>query len=139
MSKTQTLTANTIKSVVYSDFFTDFSRHTNTGQLNRKTNEDAVKQSIRNLLLTDFYERPYQPLIGSNLKALLFENFTPITHSLCKSYVKEVIDKYEPRANLLTTIVSPNIDGNSISLTIHFTIKNISEPATLQLILERTR
>ena len=55
MSKTQTLTANTIKTEVYSDFFTDFSRHTNTGQLNRKTNEDAVKQSIRNLLLTDFY------------------------------------------------------------------------------------
>ena len=72
MSKTQTLTANTIKSVVYSDFFTDFSRHINTGQLNKKTNEDAVKQSVRNLLLTNHYERPFQPQIGSNLKQLLF-------------------------------------------------------------------
>ena len=89
MSKTQTLTANTIKEVVYSDFFTDFSAHVNTGQLNKKTNEDAVKQSVRNLLLTDMYERPFQPTIGCNLRGLLFENFTPDTQLLAKKYIEE--------------------------------------------------
>ena len=59
MSKVSVATANTAKEIVFSDFFTDFSRSPTSGMLNRKTNEDAVKQSIRNLLLTDKYERPY--------------------------------------------------------------------------------
>ena len=97
MSKTQALTANTIKAIVYSDFFTDFSRHVNTGQLNKKTNEDAVKQSVRNLLLTDHYERPFQPKIGSNLRALLFENWTPALQLQCEKYIEEVATATKPK------------------------------------------
>ena len=139
MSKTQTLTANTIKEVVYSDFFTDFSAHVNTGQLNRKTNEDAVKQSVRNLLLTDRYERPFQPEIGSSLRSLLFENFTPDTQLLAKKYIEETIETYEPRAILMNVNVVPNIDGNAIQCSIVFRIINATEPTRLDLILERTR
>ena len=139
MSKTQTLTANTIKKVVYSDFFTDFSAHINTGQLNKKTNEDAVKQSIRNLLLTDMYERPFQPDIGCNLKKILFENFTPDTQLLAKKYIEETINIYEPRAILMNVRVAPNIDGNLLQCTIVFRIINSTIPTTLDLILERTR
>ena len=139
MSKTQALTANTIKSIVYSDFFTDFSRHVNTGQLNKKTNEDAVKQSVRNLLLTDHYERPFQPKIGSNLRALLFENWTPALQLQCEKYIEEVFDLYEPRADLLNIQVVPNIDGHAISVTISFRIINSTEPTTLELLVERTR
>ena len=139
MSKTQTLTANTIKKVVYSDFFTDFSAHINTGQLNKKTNADAVKQSIRNLLLTDMYERPFQPDIGCNLKKILFENFTPDTQLLAKKYIEETINIYEPRAILMNVRVAPNIDGNLLQCTIVFRIINSTIQTTLDLILERTR
>ena len=139
MSKTQTVTTETSKRVIYSDFFTDFSPHVNTGQLNKKTNEDAVKQSVRNLLLTDFYERPYQPKIGSNLKALLFENYGPETQILIIDAVTDVFDKFEPRAVLISVNPIANPDNNSISVTIKFRIINSTEPASLQLLIERVR
>ena len=139
MSKVQVVTANTFKKVVYSDFFTDFSVHDNTGQLNRKTNEDAVKQSIRNLLLTDYYERPMQPELGSNLKSLLFENFTPTTQIKAKAYIADVFENHEPRAELLETIINYNHAQQTLSVSIHFRIINSTEPTRLDLVLERTR
>ena len=139
MSKTQALTDLSISSVVYSDFFTDFSRHTNTGQLNKKTNELAVKQSIRNLLLTDHYERPFQPEIGSNLRSLLFDNFTPATQLQAEQYIKEVFTNHEPRAVLLDTAILPSPDMNSLQVSIYFRIINTTEPTQLDIIIERVR
>ena len=139
MSKTQALTDLSISSIVYSDFFTDFSRHTNTGQLNKKTNELAVKQSIRNLLLTDHYERPFQPEIGSNLRSLLFDNFTPATQLQAEQYIKEVFTNHEPRAVLLDTAILPSPDMNSLQVSIYFRIINTTEPTQLDIIIERVR
>ena len=139
MSKTQTKTVRNVTKVIYSDFFTDFSNHINTGQLNKKTNEDAVKQSIRNLLLTDFYERPYQPKIGSNLKALLFRNFTMATENSAKEYIKDVFEKHEPRAVLLNTNMVSSPDNNALQVSITFRIINSTVPASLQFLIERVR
>jgi len=139
MSKIQILTDHSIKKAVYSDFFTDFSRNSVTGQLNKKTNAEAVKQSIRNLLLTNRYERPFQPQIGSGLTGLLFENYTPGLELRAKKMVEEVFDNHEPRAELLKVIVGGDPDSNSLSFTIHFRIINTTEPETLEIILERTR
>ena len=139
MSKTKTLTDHNIKSIVYSDFFTDFSKNSATGQLNKKTNENAVKQAIRNLLLTDHYERPFQPAIGSNLRSLLFENFGPTTTLRAKEYIKETIEQYEPRADLIKTDVIANPDGNALGVSIYFRIINTIEPARLDINIERSR
>ncbi len=139
MSKLQILTDHSIKKEVYSDFFTDFSRNSVTGQLNRKTNAEAVKQSIRNLLLTDRYERPFQPEIGSGLKGLLFENFTPGVKLRAKKMIEEVFDNHEPRAHLMDTKVTSHPDQNMLSFQIIFRIINTTEPETLDIILERTR
>ena len=139
MSKIQTLTDHNIKKVVYSDFFTDFSRNSVTGQLNKKTNAEAVKQSVRNLLLTDRYERPFQPQIGSGLKGLLFENFTPGLRLRAKKMIEEVFDNHEPRAALIRVDVGGNPDNNTLSFQILFRIINTTQPETLELILERTR
>ena len=139
MSKLQILTDHSIKKEVYSDFFTDFSRNSVTGQLNRKTNAEAVKQSIRNLLLTDRYERPFQPEIGSGLKGLLFENYGPGLELRAKKMIEEVFDNYEPRAELLRVDVGGNPDRNTLTFQIHFRIINTTEPETLEIILERTR
>ena len=139
MSKIQTLTDHKTQKIVYSDFFTDFSRNSVTGQLNKKTNAEAVKQSVRNLLLTDRYERPFQPQIGSGLKGLLFENYTPGLELRAKKMVEEVFDNHEPRAELLKVDVGGNPDFNTLSFQITFRIINTTEPETLEIILERTR
>ena len=139
MSKTRTLSPHSIKTVVYSDFFTDFSVNSATGKLNTKTNELAVTQSVRNLLLTDHYERPFQPGIGSNLRSLLFENFTPATELQVEAYVKEVFDNHEPRANLLEVYTIPSPDLNSIGVSIVFSIINNTVPTQMDLMIERVR
>ena len=87
--------------IVFSDFFSDFSRNAITGELNKKTNVEAVKQSVKNLLLTDKYERLFQPEIGSGLKGLLFENATPFVQLQIDTYINSVIENYEPRAEII--------------------------------------
>ena len=123
MSKTTGKTTHSIKPIIYSDFFTDFSRSSDTGQLNRKTNENAVKQAVRNLLLTDHYERPFQPTIGSNLRSLLFEPFTVATEIRAKEYIEEVFDNWEPRADLIRTIINTDMDMYNMSLTMIHMLK----------------
>ena len=139
MSKVSVATANTAKEIVFSDFFTDFSRSPTSGMLNRKTNEDAVKQSVRNLLLTDKYERPYQPQIGSNIRALLFENWTPATGEIMKQYVQEVFDNFEPRAELVNCAVQANDSLNSIIVKIWFRLINSESIVEFDVILKRVR
>ena len=139
MSKVSVVTANTAKEIVFSDFFTDFSRSPTSGMLNRKTNEDAVKQSVRNLLLTDKYERPYQPQIGSNIRALLFENWTPATGEIMKQYVQEVFDNFEPRAELVNCAVQANDSLNSIIVKIWFRLINSESIVEFDVILKRVR
>ena len=139
MSKIQVVTANTARSVIYSDFFTDFSRHINTGQLNKKTNENAVKQSVRNLLLTNKYERLFQPTVGSNLKALLFENMSLHLPQIMNDYIAEVFENHEPRAEFLYADVNFDHDRNNANIDIHFMIINSQVQATLPITIERTR
>ena len=139
MSKTAVKTEKNIRPVIYRDFFTDFSMHSATGELNTKTNEEAVKQSIRNLLLTDKYERPMQPSIGSGLKGMLFENYLPETQIAIKQVVTDCIEYYEPRANLIDVIVVPELDGTSVTVTVTFGIINKPDPVNLDIVLERMR
>ena len=89
--------------------------------------------------MTNHYERPFQPEIGSNLQGLLFENITPATRLQVEQHVKEVFNNHEPRAELLDVVSSPNADMNSISVSIYFRIINTTEPAQLDLIIERVR
>lgn len=139
MSKVGQITEKTITPVVYSDFFTDFSRHAVTGQLNKKTNENAVKQSVRNLLLTNKYERLFQPDIGSNLTSMLFENAMPETRVMLEEYVEDVLVNYEPRAEFISAVADVNGDRNTMNVTVRFRIINTGEEVTLAVVLERNR
>jgi len=124
---------------VYSDFKTGFSVHPVKGDLTLNTNEDSVKRSIRNILLTNFYERPFQPLFGGNITSLLFENFTSSTLATTKQVVATAIKNYEPRAILHDIVLSGNPDSNELSVKIVFSTKNRTEPDVLDVILERVR
>lgn len=125
--------------VIYSDIFTNLDIHpVNKGVL-RKTNVDAVKQSIRNILLTDKGERPFQPNFGGNIRALLFDNATPQTFDFAKQNIRAAIESYEPRADVMDVVISGEIDRNEISITIVFRVINIETPVTLEVVLERVR
>jgi len=139
MSKLATITEVTTKVDFYSDMFTDFTRHVNTGELNKKTNENAVKQSVRNLLLTNKYERLFQPTVGSNLKALLFENMSLHLPQIMNDYIAEVFENHEPRAEFLYADVNFDHDRNNANIDIHFMIINSQVQATLPITIERTR
>jgi len=132
--------SGTIQSqIFFSDIDTDLTINPISEDVGRITNESAIRRSIRNLLLTDFYERPFKPDIGSNIRKLLFELITPITIELLQKSISDVIENYEPRANLIDVICTPYEDNNAIGVTIVFSIINREEPITMQLSLDRIR
>ena len=123
----------------YSDFFTNLSVHPTKNDLYREINEEAVKSSIRNLLLTNRGERIYNSSLGSDIRTILFENFSTATESVLSDLVRNTISNFEPRANVLQVYVNSEIDEHSIFITIVFNIINREEPITLELILNRIR
>ena len=105
----------------------------------RYTNENAIKRSIKNLLLTNKYERFFNPNIGSDINKLLFENISPeVTYAL-KERISNVIKTYEPRCRLTFVNVKPSEDENGYYITIEFETINTTSPATLQFSLNRTQ
>lgn len=127
------------KKELFSDFSIGFSVHPVTKQLSRKKNREAVKQSVKSLILTDFYERPFKPNIGCNIRASLFELFTPITQQKLETAVREVIENYEPRADIIDVYVEDRPDLNALSISVAFYINNDPDPIVLDVILERVR
>lgn len=123
----------------YTDLDLDFNRKPGNKDITKKIGDEAVKRSIRNLILTNFYDRPFQPRIGSNVQKLLFENFTDITAILISNAIKEVINNFEPRANVLGVDVIPSPDNNAFTANITFSIRNRTEPFVIDIFLERIR
>lgn len=101
--------------------------------------DQAVIRSVRNLLLTNHYEVPFNPSIGSNVRRLLFEPVTPLTASILKREIEDTINNYEPRVSLTSTLVECLPDENFYRVTITFYIVNRTEPLTVNFVLERLR
>jgi len=125
--------------VVYSDFFTDLDKHPIRSTVLRKTNVDAVKQSLRNLMLTDRGERLFQPNLGGNIRAMLFENITAQTFLTMQEHIKDVITAHEPRADVIDVVIAQTSQEHEVQVTIVFRVVNVQEPVTLELLLERVR
>lgn len=136
--KTKT-TPQTAKPLVYSDFYSNFDLELVKKDLLSYKNEDSVKRSIRNILLTDRGERFFNPTFGSDIRKMLFENFSPSTEQVVADLIKTAIGNHEPRANVLDVNVSGNPDQNSMYINIVFSVINKAEPVTLELILNRIR
>tara|TARA_B100001093_G_scaffold508198_1_gene569943 strand:+ start:5721 stop:6119 length:399 start_codon:yes stop_codon:yes gene_type:complete len=124
---------------VYSDFRNDFAFHPIKKDIVKVTNEEAIKQSVLNLLQTNQGERLFQPTLGGDLSAYLFENVTPFTEKAIQNAIVATIENYEPRAGLLDVIVSANPDMNRYSVTVSFYVINKEEPVQLDFILDRVR
>ena len=104
-----------------------------------KYNEQAVIRSIRNLLSTNLYERPFQPEVGSTLNALLFEPITSITATLIENEIVRMIKNYEPRATISQLNVTARPDSNEFDVSLYVYIGNQTTPTAINLILQRTR
>jgi len=126
-------------SELFSDLNLAFTAHPVTGAVTRKTDRDAVRQSVKSLVLTNFYERPFKPDIGCSIRNYLFELWTPATRQQMENAVIEVIKNYEPRAKLLRVAISDKPDMNSLVVSIAFTVRNDPTPVVLDVILERVR
>ena len=124
---------------IYKDLDLDFGRNTVTNDVNKLTDVEAVKRSVRNLINTNHFERPFHPEIGGNVRALLFENITPLTSLNLQRKVEEVLNNFEPRAKITQILADPDIDRNGYKLTIKFYVIGIQNPITVETFLERLR
>ena len=129
----------TSRQLDYSDLDLDFLPHPTTGDVLIKTGEAAIKRSVRNLILTNFYEKPFRPGIGSGAIKLLFENATPLTATFLKNAIMEVIRNYEPRVEMIDVNVIFDYDNNGYSATMQYVILNRNLPVTTTIFLERIR
>jgi phage baseplate assembly protein W len=127
------------KPEIYSDFHKDMTQSPINFDLARKIDEEAVKESIRNLILTDRGERLFQPDIGSDVRKMLFENITNATIELIKDLVSTTIRNFEPRVNLIGVDVLTSIDSLQVDVIITFNIINRLEPITFVITLDRAR
>ena len=128
----------------YADLDLDFVAHPTTGDIVKKVGVDAIKRSIRNLILTNFYDRPFRSGLGSSAQKILFDNVNPLTATFLHNAIREVIRNFEPRVQVLSDdqngiIVNVSPDYNGYDVTISFIIINRGEPATIKLFLERIR
>ena len=125
---------------LYSDIDLFFGPKTGTSDVNKVTNFTAVKRSVRNLILTNFYEKPFHPEIGSGVRDILFEPMTPITAYVLTMKIEDVIENFEPRARLMGVRAQPNLDNNAYEVSIEFYVVNApTELVSMEVLLERLR
>ena len=124
----------------WSDLDLFFSKNSTTKDVSKVTDITAVKRSIRNLILTNYYEKPFHPEIGSGVRGMLFELMSPLTAHVLTKNIENVITNFEPRARLGGVRASPDLDRNEYEVTIEFYVVNTpTELVDLTIFLERLR
>ena len=124
---------------IFKDLNLDFQQNTATKDIQKLTDVEAVKRSVRNLLSTNHYEKPFHPEIGSNLRAMLFELMTPQMNHVISKQIENLINNYEPRCRLVQVHTQPMFDRNGYSVQISFMVNNYQEPIIVESFLERLR
>jgi phage baseplate assembly protein W len=119
------------------DFNFNFTRHPISNQLTVKKNTEAVRQSIKNILLTRKGERRFDPNFGSPIYEYLFENYTPILAIVLQDEITRAINFYEPRASVLKVVT--NFENHELRADVFFSIQNVSEPVTVSVVINRLR
>ena len=121
----------------YSDLDLFFGRKTSNNDISKITDVQAVKRSVRNLVLLNTYEKPFHPEISSGVRGMLFENMTPITANILARKVEDVINNFEPRARLISVTAIPDLDRNAYEVAVQFYVVNTpTELVDISLMLE---
>ena len=123
----------------YKDLDLSFTAHPIRKDVNKHIDEMAVINSVKNLLLTAHYEKPFRPEIGSNLRKLLFEQMDVITTSTLQREIIQTLKNFEPRVNVKEVKCSPDYDRNRYTVNMTFYIINVTAPITIEFFLQRDR
>lgn len=123
----------------FADLDLNFTPHPVTGDVGFKKDENAIKQAVKNLVLTQNFERPFHSEIGSSLRSLLFEPATPMTKEILRKTISDTITNFEPRVELIDVEIRYTLDDTAVDVRIIFKIVNTFTPIDVNLTLERTR
>lgn len=123
----------------YKDLDLDFGRNVVTNDVNKLTDVEAIKRSVRNLIQTNHFERPFHPELGGNVRALLFEPLNMFTAMNLERKIAEVIANFEPRVQLIQVNAKPDEERNSFLVSISFNILGVAQGVTIETMLERLR
>jgi len=135
----QTQSKSTRNSRQFRDIDLDFNRNAVTNDVAVVEDVVAVKRAVKNLIQTNFYERPFHPELGCGIRELLFENFTPMTKIFLQRKIEEVLINYEPRINLQNVAVDDDQDNNRLVVDIYFYVVGVPGPQVVQSFLQRVR
>jgi phage baseplate assembly protein W len=135
------MVVKTVRSPDYSDLDLDFFAHPTTKDVVKKKGVEAIKRSIRNLVMLNFYDKKFQSWIASGATKMLFENPNPMVATFLQDAIVNVIESYEPRAQLLDggVRVTVDFDNNGYVATIEFIERNTGAPVVMNMFLERLR
>ena len=123
----------------FRDLDLDFSRNTVTNDVNVVEDITAIKRAVKNLVQTNYYERPFNPELGCGVRELLFENFTPMTKVFLERKIEEVLINYEPRVELQSVQVDDDQDNNRLLVSINFYVVGVPGPQVVETFLQRVR
>ena len=125
---------------IYRDLDLFFGKKGTDSDVSVVEDVQAVKRSVRNLVLLNEYEKPFHPEIHGGVRDMLFENMTPIVANVIARKVEDVINNFEPRARLVSVRAIPNLDNNAYEISISFYVVNApTELVDLSIMLERIR
>jgi len=130
---------STRSSKIFKDLNLDFQQNTATKDIQKITDVESVKRSVRNLINTNHYEKPFHPEIGSNLRAMFFELMTPQMNHVITKQIENLINNYEPRCRLVQVHTQPEFDRNGYAVQISFYVQNYQDPVVVESFLERLR
>lgn len=123
----------------YKDLDLSFNIHPVRKDINKHIDEQAVINSIKNIILTNHYEKPFDPDFGSNIRAMLFENLDSITAITLEREILQTIENFEPRASITKVTAVPDYDNNGYNIKLEFLVINLTNPITIQFFLQRVR
>lgn len=124
---------------VYKDLDLNFRAHPITKDVVKRTGNASIVGALRNLILTNVYEKPFQPTFGSRVRSLLFEDVSFVTANLLQTEIQETISRYEPRVSVDAIRVQANPEQNRYDVTLRFFINNLQAPVTVNFFLEKVR
>ena len=124
---------------IYKDLNMSFTKNPATKDVARLFDVQAIKRAVKNIILTNKYERPFNPDFGCNLRGFLFENITEPLLVIIKDRVAMAIEKYEPRVSVEDVVVKNDIDKTGINIQVSFLINGVEAPVTVSTFLQRVR
>ena len=134
-----TITTNIDSARSFKDLDLNFTAHPIRKDINKFTNEYAVINSVKNLILTNHYERPFRPELGSNIRRMLFENVDSVMAAQIEREITETVENFEPRVQVSKVTAAADPDNNGYKVTLEFFVINNANPITINFFLERIR